>query len=124
MRAMLYGTDSNVRLTYNREESRRAQLFPSIKWPARARVILEPERRFPFMDKADASAVVHSAGDGLFIGITPSGPAQVLETDKERASAATPVELLLIALGSCTAVYGDSIFPQKRGGVTAYRAGG
>ena len=73
------------------------------------------------MDKADAVAVVHSAGDGLFVGITPSGHAQVLETDKERASAATPVELLLIALGSCTAVDVITILQKKRERVTAYR---
>src|SRR2546423_15230143 len=73
------------------------------------------------MDKADAVAVVHSAGDGLFIGITPSGHAQVLESNKERASAATPVELLLIALGSCTAVDVISILQKKRERVTDYR---
>ena len=73
------------------------------------------------MDKADAVAVVHSAGDGLFVGITPSGHAQVLETNKERASAATPVELLLIALGSCTAVDVITILQKKRERVTAYR---
>ena len=72
------------------------------------------------MDKADAVAVVHSAGDGLFVGITPSGHAQVLETNKERASAATPVELLLIALGSCTAVDVISILQKKRERVTSY----
>jgi len=73
------------------------------------------------MDKADAVAVVHSAGDGLFVGITPSGHAQVLETNKERASAATPVELLLIALGSCTAVDVITILRKKRERVTDYR---
>jgi putative redox protein len=73
------------------------------------------------MEKSDAVAVVHDAGDGLFIGITPSGHAQVLETDSERASAATPVELLLIALGSCTAVDVISILRKKREQVTDYR---
>jgi putative redox protein len=73
------------------------------------------------MDKADAKAVVHSAGDGFFIGVTPSGHAQVLETDTERASAATPMELLLIALGSCTAVDVISILHKKRERVTDYR---
>ena len=73
------------------------------------------------MDKADAAAVVHSAGDGLFIAVTPSGHAQVLETNKERASAATPVELLLIALGSCTAVDVITVLQKKRERVTDYR---
>jgi putative redox protein len=73
------------------------------------------------MDKANAGAVIYSSGDGLFIGITPSGHAQVLETDSARASAATPVELLLIALGGCTAVDVISILKKKREQVTDYR---
>ncbi|PYS84323.1 MAG: osmotically inducible protein OsmC [Acidobacteria bacterium] len=73
------------------------------------------------MDRKEAKAVVHSAGDGLFIGITPSGHAQVLETDSVRASAATPMELLLVALGSCTAVDVITILRKKRERVTAYR---
>ena len=66
-------------------------------------------------------AVIHSAGDELFIGITPSGHAQVLETNSERASAATPMELILLALGSCTAVDVISILRKKRERVTDYR---
>ena len=73
------------------------------------------------MDNGGAKAVIHSAGDGLFIGITPSGHAQVLETDHERASAATPMELLLVALGGCTAVDVVSILKKKRQQVTDYR---
>jgi putative redox protein len=73
------------------------------------------------MDNGDARAVIHNAGDGLFIGITPSGHAQVLETDHGRASAATPVELLLIALGGCAAVDVISILKKKREQVTDYR---
>jgi putative redox protein len=73
------------------------------------------------MEKGDAKAVVHSAGDELFVAITPSGHAQVLETNHERASAATPMELLLIALGGCTAVDVASILKKKRERVTDYR---
>jgi putative redox protein len=73
------------------------------------------------MDNGGAKAVIHSAGDGLFIGITPSGHAQVLETDHERASAATPMELLLVALGGCTAVDVVSILKKKRQQVSDYR---
>lgn len=69
----------------------------------------------------DMKASIHLAGDGLFVGISPSGHAQVLDTDHERASAASPVELLLIALGSCTAVDVISILRKKREDVTAYR---
>ncbi|MCA1621111.1 MAG: OsmC family protein [Acidobacteria bacterium] len=73
------------------------------------------------MDNGGAKAVIHSAGDGLFIGFTPSGHAQVLETDHERASAATPMELLLVALGGCTAVDVESILKKKRQRVSDYR---
>ena len=68
-----------------------------------------------------AKAVVYSVGDDLFVAVTPSGHAQALDTDHERASAATPVELLLIALGSCTAVDVISILRKKREQVTHYR---
>jgi putative redox protein len=67
------------------------------------------------------AAVVHAAGDGLYVGVTPSGHAQVLETNSERASAATPMELLLLALGGCTAVDVESILRKKRERVTGYR---
>ncbi len=73
------------------------------------------------MNQEDAKAVIYFAGEDLFIGITPSGHAQVLDTNHERASAATPVELLLIALGSCTAVDVISILHKKRQQVTDYR---
>ena len=73
------------------------------------------------MGETSAGAVIHSAGDGLFVAITPSGHAQVLETDSARASAATPAELLLVALGGCTAVDVISILKKKRERVTGYR---
>lgn len=66
-------------------------------------------------------ATVYLAGDDLFVGVSPSGHAQVLDTNHERSSAATPVELLLIALGSCTAVDVISILRKKREQVTDYR---
>src|ERR687893_1372991 len=69
----------------------------------------------------DKKAVVHFAGDGLFVGISPGGHAQVIETDSARASAATPMELLLLALGGCTAVDVISILKKKRERVTDYR---
>lgn len=73
------------------------------------------------MGTEDAKATIHFAGDDLFVGISPSGHAQALDTNHERASAASPVELLLIALGSCTAVDVISILKKKREQVTAYR---
>ena len=73
------------------------------------------------MGTEDAKAIIHFAGEDLFVGISPSGHAQALDTDHERASAASPVELLLIALGSCTAVDVISILRKKRELVTDYR---
>jgi putative redox protein len=73
------------------------------------------------MSTEDAKATIHFAGDDLFVCISPSGHAQVLDTNHERSSAATPVELLLIALGSCTAVDVVSILRKKREQVTSYR---
>lgn len=73
------------------------------------------------MEKSGAVTLIKSSGEGLFIGITPSGHAQVLETDSSRASAATPMELLLLALGGCTAVDVISILNKKREKVTDYR---
>ncbi len=72
------------------------------------------------MNLADPKATIHYAGRDLFVAITPSGHAQTLDTDHERASAATPMELLLLALGSCTAVDVISILRKKRERVTGY----
>ena len=66
-------------------------------------------------------AVVQFGGGDLFVGITPSGHAQTIETDSARNRAATPMELLLIALGSCTGVDVISILKKQRQHVTDYR---
>jgi putative redox protein len=73
------------------------------------------------MTSTDTKATVHFAGNDFFVGVTPSGHAQAIETNSDRASAATPMELLLIALGSCTAVDVISILKKKRQQVTDYR---
>lgn len=73
------------------------------------------------MSLGEPKAVIHFAQDDLFVGITPSKHALALDTDHERALAPTPVELLLIALGSCTAVDVISILKKKREQVSAYR---
>jgi putative redox protein len=67
------------------------------------------------------TATIHFAGHEMFVGITPSGHAQAIETDSARSSAATPMELLLIALGSCTGVDVISILKKQRQDVTDYR---
>jgi putative redox protein len=66
-------------------------------------------------------AIIHLAGKDLFIGISPSGHALTMDTDHERNSAATPLELLLIALGACTGVDVVNILEKKREHVVAYR---
>src|SRR6266478_5711922 len=73
------------------------------------------------MPTKDAKATIHFAGNDFFVGVTPSGHAQAIETDSTRAGAATPMELLLIALGSCTGVDVISILKKKRQQVTDYR---
>jgi putative redox protein len=73
------------------------------------------------MEKQNTHAIIRYAGDDLFVGISPSGHAQVLETDHRRGRAATPMELLLIALGSCTAVDVIAILQKKRAQVTDYQ---
>jgi putative redox protein len=70
---------------------------------------------------AEKKAMIHYAGEDLFVGITPSGHALALDTSDERSSAASPVELLLVALGSCTAVDVISILKKKREVVSDYR---
>ena len=73
------------------------------------------------MSDDSKKAVVSFAGDDLFVAISPSGHAQTIETDSARNSAATPMELLLMALGSCTGVDVISILKKKRQHVTDYR---
>jgi len=73
------------------------------------------------MGSEDSKATIHYAGNDLFVGISPSGHALTLDTNHDRASAPTPIELLLIALGSCTAVDVIGILQKKRESVTDYR---
>ena len=65
-------------------------------------------------------ATIRLVADDLFVGITPGGRAVVLDTDSQRASAPSPVELLLVALGSCTATDVATILKKKRQHVTSY----
>jgi putative redox protein len=70
---------------------------------------------------AEMNATVHYGGNDLFIGITPSGHAQAIETNAQRHSAATPIELLLIAVGTCMASDVVDILRKKRQQLTDYR---
>ena len=70
---------------------------------------------------SEYKATIQYAGDEFFIGTSPSGHAQIIDAKGERKSAATPMELLLIAVGSCTAVDVISILQKKRQIVTDYK---
>ena len=65
-------------------------------------------------------AIVRFVAEDLFLSITPSGHALPLDTDSSRSAAASPVELLLVALGSCTATDVAGILAKKRQRVTSY----
>ena len=73
------------------------------------------------MAETQRKATIQFAGDDVFVGVTPSGHAQVVETNSTRNLAATPMELLLLALGACTGVDVISILKKKRQRVTDYR---
>ena len=57
----------------------------------------------------------------IFYRHEPSGHAQVVDGKSERKVAASPLELLLIAVGACTAVDVVSILEKKRQIVTDYK---
>jgi putative redox protein len=73
------------------------------------------------MGADESKAVIEWKGTDLFVGRTPSGHPILLDTDHARNSAPTPMELLLVALGSCTGVDVISILKKKREVVSAYR---
>ena len=73
------------------------------------------------MSEADPKAVIEWKGADLFVANTPSNNAVTIDTDHRRHSAASPMELLLLALGSCTGVDVISILHKRREDVTDYR---
>ncbi len=73
------------------------------------------------MRNLENKAIIHYAGDEMLIGISPGGRAQVMDTNHERNAAPTPLEMLMIALGGCTAVDVIEILRKKRQEVTDYR---
>jgi len=72
------------------------------------------------MSSIASKATIRFVDNDLFVGITPSGHSLVLDTDSQRSSAPSPVELLLVALGSCTATDVASILKKKRQDVSSY----
>ncbi len=73
------------------------------------------------MGAEDPKAVIELTDDELFSGRTPSGHVVAIDTDRERNSAPSPMELLLVGLGSCTGVDVVSILKKKREDITGYR---
>jgi putative redox protein len=73
------------------------------------------------MSESNYKTTIHYAGDEFFIGTSPSGSSITIDTKGDRHSAPTPLELLLIAVGSCTAVDVVSILEKKRQIVTDYK---
>ena len=66
-------------------------------------------------------ATVQYAGDEFFIGTTPSGHAQTIDSKSERKAAPSPLEMLLVSVAACTAVDVVSIMEKKRQHVTDYK---
>jgi putative redox protein len=66
-------------------------------------------------------ATLRYAGDEFFIGTSPSGHAQVIDVKGDRKAAPTPVEMLLTALGGCTAADVISILHKKRQQISDYQ---
>ena len=70
---------------------------------------------------SEIKASVHYGGNDFFIGISPGGHSLIMETNGDRGSAATPIELLLVALGGCTGSDVVDILRKKRQQVSDYR---
>jgi putative redox protein len=60
------------------------------------------------------TASVKWIGEQKFVAISPSGHALTLDSDRESNNAAGPMELVLMALGACTATDVVTILEKKR----------
>lgn len=60
------------------------------------------------------TATVQWIGEEKFVAISPSGHAIALDSESASNKAPTPMELLLMALGACTATDVVSILKKKR----------
>ena len=72
------------------------------------------------MPARTVKATIQFVSDDFFVGITPSGHALALDTDSTRSIAPSPTELLLLAVGSCTATDVAGILAKKRQHVARY----
>lgn len=66
-------------------------------------------------------ATIQYGGNEFFIGTTPSGHAQAIDVKGDRKAASSPLEMLLVSVGACTAADIVSILHKKRQIVTDYR---
>ncbi|MBK6724236.1 MAG: OsmC family protein [Acidobacteria bacterium] len=73
------------------------------------------------MSTNEYKANVTYAGDGYFIGTTPSGIPQLMDSKGDRHAAPTPLEMLLVSVAACTAFDVQSILEKKRQDVTDYK---
>jgi putative redox protein len=60
------------------------------------------------------TATVKWVGEEKFLGVSPSGHAITIDSDRASNKAAGPMELVLMALGACTATDVVSILKKKR----------
>jgi putative redox protein len=60
------------------------------------------------------TASVKWVGEEKFVAISPSGHAMTIDSDRASNKAAGPMELVLMALGACTATDVVSILRKKR----------
>ena len=67
------------------------------------------------------TATVAWIGDEKFVATSPSGHAMTIDSDRQSNKAPGPMEMLLMALGACTATDVASILAKKRESITDYR---
>jgi putative redox protein len=72
------------------------------------------------MGDSTYKATVHYAGDEYFIGTSPGGVSQAIDTKSDRHAAHSPVEMLLIAVAVCSGADVVSIMQKKRQDVVEY----
>ena len=72
------------------------------------------------MSNNEYKANVRYAGDNYFVGTTPSGYPQLMDSKGDRHAAPTPLELLLVSVAACTAFDVQSVLEKKRQDVTDY----
>lgn len=60
------------------------------------------------------TATVRWVGDEKFVGVSPSNHAMAMDSDRESNTAPGPMEMLLLALGACTATDVIIVLKKKR----------